>query len=246
MNSFVVLWKPGPRNLYWYTGLDFDDFKQKSHDLHVQGYRIVSLDLDEGKFTAIWKPGTYGQYWERVDSSDIKSRITHYESLDYRMVYIAHDNGQVTMVWEPGHDAHYFCYGEDINTFKLLDQQHFAAGLHLRWIGLDEPGFSAIWRPGTGAQHWYYTTTFNDFISKTNSFKQQGQTMTCVDKAHEPGHYGGVVKAGTGDEHVDFMSYESISETDKQMAKRGLELSVIRRLTYNDGGLFPDLDGFEK
>jgi hypothetical protein len=247
MNVYTVLWKTGSRDLFWHLGLEFDEFKLATDDFHKLGYRIVSLDVSNGLFTAVWKRGDYGQFWVRVDSGDIDDQIKHFDKKGYRMVYIDYDNGQVSMVFEPGDDAHYYCYGEDFDTFKQLDKQHFDGGKRLRWVSVDEgPSFAAIWRTGSGSQFWYYTTTFNDFIARNNEHKAQGLMLECVDKTHDPGHYCGVVRPGSGDQHVDFLGHEAIVEEDKKMAKQGMALCVIRRHYYNDGGLFPDLGGWQK
>ena len=38
--------------------------------------------------------------------------------------------------------------------FKTKDNQHFAAGLHLAVLNRRNK-FTAVWRPGTGAQFWW-------------------------------------------------------------------------------------------
>lgn len=138
----------------------------------------------------------------------------------------------------------YYCYGYDFDDFKALSQKHFEAGLRLHWVGVEDgPEFTAVWRPGKGAEYWYYTNEWEDFVKRNNTHKKNGLRLDCVDKTHKPGHYMGVVHPGSGDEFVDFMGFNAIKEKNKEMAKKGMELKVLRRLTYDDGGPFPDLDG---
>lgn len=70
--------------------------------------------------------------------------------------------------------------------------------------------------------------------------------LSCLHKMHPPGKYIGVVHPGSGDQSFNFMGQEAIADENGKLAKKGMALSVIRRLHYNDGGLFPDLDGFQK
>ncbi|MBO9703313.1 MAG: hypothetical protein J7604_24070 [Sporocytophaga sp.] len=244
MNSFVALWKPGNNDLYWYTGLDGDEFVEKSNALHKKSYRIVSLDVDEELFTAIWKPGTFAQHWERFDSDEIEDRRKFWDKKGFRLAYMVRDDGDVTAVWEPGNTKEFYCYGLDFDEFKALDKKHFDNGLRLNWIAVEDgPEFTAVWRPGNGAQFWYFTSEWEDFVQRNKNHKKNGLRLTCVDKVHEHGHYMGVVRPGNGDEFVDFMSFDAIVEKNKEMKKKGMELKVLRRLFYDDSGPFPDLEG---
>lgn len=247
MTVYVALWGTGDGDFFWHTKLSFDDFHRTTNDFHKLGYRITSLDVDDdGLFSAIWKRGDYGQFWVRVDSGDIESQIKHFDKKGYRMAFIEHENDQVTMVFEPGSGDHFYCFGEDIDTFTKLDKKHFDHGLRIHWIAVDDdPGFSAIWRPGTGAQFWYFTTSWGDFDELNKAHQRNGMFLTCVDKMHDPGRYVGVVRPGSGDQSVNFTSHEAVAEENAQFAKKGMELKVIRKLYYDDSGLFPDLRGFE-
>ena len=248
MQSYVALWRTGDRDLFWHVGLSFDDFKQTTDDFHKLGYRITSLDVDaEGLFTAIWEKGDYAQYWARVDSGDIDSQIKHFDKKGCRMEYIAFENDRVTIVCNAGTGDHFYCFGEDTEKFKKLDKQHFDNGLRLHWISIDDdPTVSAIWRPGTGGQFWYLTDSWNEFSELNNAHKDAGMFLSCLHKMHDPGRYFGVVNPGSGNQSFNFMEHEGIVEENEKLGKNGMALTVIRRLHYDDGGLFPDLDGFER
>jgi hypothetical protein len=248
MNSYVALWKPGDGDLFWHVGLSFDEFKQTTNDFHKLGYRITSLDVDdEGLFTAIWKRGDYGQFWVRVDSNEIDSQIKHFDKKGYRMVYIAYENDQVTIVFEPGSGDHFYCFGEDFESFKKLNKKHSDHGLRINWISIDDdPTISAIWRPGTGDQFWYLTASWSEFSALNDAHQGAGLLLTCLHRMHDPGRYIGVVRPGTGDQHFDFVvEHKGLVFENEEWAKKGMEPKVIRRLHYADGP-FPDLGGFQR
>ncbi|HEY4150319.1 MAG TPA: hypothetical protein VGM41_15375 [Chitinophagaceae bacterium] len=249
MNSYVALWKPGDQDLFWHVGLSFDEFKQTTNDFHKLGYRITSLDVDdEGLFTAIWKRGDYAQFWVRVDSNEIDSQIKHFDKKGCRMAYIAYENDQVTMVFDAGTGDHFYCFGEDFEGFKKLDKKHSEHGLRIHWISIDDdPTISAIWRPGTGGQFWYLTASWSEFSALNDAHKGAGLLLSCLHKTHDPGVYIGVVHPGTGDQVFDFaVQHKGLVGENEELAKKGMELKVLRRLHYDDGGLFPDLRGFER
>ena len=58
--------------------------------------------------------------------------------------------------------------------FKQQDLAFFNHGLRLERIGIGGPGFSGIWRPGTGTQWVRHGLSWDDFKQQNLDFFNQG------------------------------------------------------------------------
>src|SRR5262249_47646075 len=87
---------------------------------------------------------------------------------------------------------------------------------------------TAVWRPGTGAQHWSAGLTFDEFKQKDAGFFQQGLRLTIVDKypTGDGIRYLGVWRPGTGEQRWWTGKFADFKAVDQQHFEDGLRVTA--------------------
>ena len=87
-------------------GLGYDDFKAKDKQHFDEGLRLITLRIRNGKYTAVWHPGSGAQWWASgLSYNDFKANDTYADANNDPDSYLKtmarmHDNPQTVKAGE--------------------------------------------------------------------------------------------------------------------------------------------------
>jgi hypothetical protein len=227
--NYLAAWRSGAGAQWWVTGWSYDDFKAKDLSYFNQGFRLVSLRVqDDGTFTGVWHPGTGPQWWVTGYSyADFKAQDQVYFNEGLRLVDIQVRNGTLTGVWRPGSGAQWWVTGSNYNDFKAKDLSYFNEGLRLVCLRVEGDGnFTGVWHPGSGAQWWVTGHNYNDFRNQDKTHFSEGLRVSDIE-VHN-GQFTAVWRPGAGAQWWNFGDdFEMVTSWDYTYFNQGLRLLKV-------------------
>lgn len=228
MGNYSAVWRSGSGAQHWIVNYSFDDLKSADDTHFANGLRLKVLrSPGDGSYLAVWRPGSGGQHWWAGISHDEWHPIdTEMFNKGYRIVSLDYRGDNISVVYRPGSGAQYVHGGITFDQFKQLDDQYFSEGLRLVMMMRDYNGwneFMAVWRSGTGGQHWYTNTgsSWDDFKLKNQQFENEGYRLI----AFPPFAINAIWRAGSGAQRIDYaVSLDKFKDDDKKHFKDGLRL----------------------
>jgi hypothetical protein len=177
----TVLWRAGSGAQFWKSRRTVAQFKGIDDDFFKKGLRIQSIHVDgDSKITACWRPGTGAQFWQAgMTFTKLKDKTTEMAGkglLLFRVARYGSDYNRHFAVWRPGSGGFVWHVGLTIDQYDLLVQQLFDLGFHLFYPGLW--GNNGIWRPGSGFQKHFRTTSVLKFKLEDATQFKKGRRMT--------------------------------------------------------------------
>jgi hypothetical protein len=102
----------------------------------------------------------------------------------------AHGGDKFTGVWRPGSEEQHWRTGMSLDEFKAQDAKFvFQKGLRLVELelrdGLISSAFAAVWKPGSGEQHWWSGKSINELEAKDAEFFSKGLRLQVLDMSSE-------------------------------------------------------------
>ena len=70
--------------------------------------------------------------------------------------------------------------------FKAQDKIYFDQGLRLSVLEIENGKYTAVWRPGSGAQWWQSQLGFSDFKTEDTAYFRQGFRLGFVELQDNP------------------------------------------------------------
>ena len=143
-------------------------------------------------------------------------------------------------VWQPGTGTQWWHTGMSINQFKANDRKYFKQGLRLSSVDIyrysDIPkrySYTAVWRPGGGAQWWRSGMSIGQFKSQDRKYFKQGLRISSIDI--QDGKVLAVWRPGVGSQWWrSGMSSGQFKSQDRSYFKRGFRLQHLVRHGRND------------
>src|SRR5258706_14442587 len=100
-------------------GHDDRRFQGAEQTYFKQGLRIRSLSIRDGRFTAVWQPGSGAQWWRSgMSLAEFKAQDQAYFNQGLRITALEIDNGRFAAVWRPGSGAQWWRSGMSVDEFK--------------------------------------------------------------------------------------------------------------------------------
>ena len=88
-----------------------------------QGLRLVDIDVQDGNFTAVWRPGLGGQWWVTGwNDADFKAKDKEYFDQGFRLVCLRVHSGKITAVWRSGTGTQWWVVGSELLRFRSKGQ----------------------------------------------------------------------------------------------------------------------------
>src|SRR5215470_2477612 len=53
-DAYAAVWQPGNGAQWWRSGMSVDEFKAQDKTYFAQGLRMVAMEVEGGKYTAVW------------------------------------------------------------------------------------------------------------------------------------------------------------------------------------------------
>jgi hypothetical protein len=119
-----------------------------------------------------------------------------------------------------------------VATLKLRDTKFFPGGFVIRDLAKMKVSdgataqFSAIWRPGTGEQHWVSGLDHEEFKAKDAAFFEKGLRLKVLDI--EGGSFAAVWRPGSGEQRwASGLDHDEFKSKDADFFDKGLRLEQI-------------------
>jgi hypothetical protein len=222
----LAVWQPETGEAFWNAHMTQATFTDQARAQHAKGFRLVSTDVSDGAYAAIWRPGTGAEYFFSGSVSDAADKDRQFFGEGLRLVSLSlHANG-VLCVWHPGSGAQRWQSGMSLEAFKTLDAQCVAQGLRLVAVDEWKGQFAAVWQMGAGVQYWQWGPP--DEIAEVDAkHSSEGLRIKTIG-----GHHGRVIavwRPQTGAQRwVPRTDLASITSADALYAREGLRMTMIR------------------
>ena len=145
----------------------------------------------------------------------------------YRITSLDYMGDLISVVYRPGSGEQRVHGGITYDEFKQLYNQYFSKGLRLitmmRYYGDSWNELMAVWRVGSGGQHWYTNTgsSWDDFKKTDADLRQKGYRLI----AFPPYAINAIWNEGTGAQEIDFaVGWDTFKKHDDAHFKNGLRL----------------------
>ncbi len=236
--GFVAVWRPGTGTQWRHSGISGEELKSLDAGYFAQGLRLAIIDIyyesdfTANSYTAVWQPGTGGQWWKTgMSLDDFKQADKTYFSQGYTLAALDVQDSEVAAVWRPGAGGQHWGIGMSMNELKSNDAMYFKQGYRLKILkkhGGDQ--YLAVWRPGTGAQ-WWSVGKISDFNAKDAGYLNQGFRLASLDFFSI--YYSAVWRPGTGVQWVSSgLGKNEFKAQDDAYFKAGLRLTVLEAKKY--------------
>jgi murein DD-endopeptidase MepM/ murein hydrolase activator NlpD len=128
-----------------------DELKAQDTTYFGQGLRITTLELENGKFTAVWRPGSGTQWWRAgMSVGEFVGQDRTYFAQGLRITSLAYENGRYAVVWRTGSGAQWWSSRRGAVDFGTEDAAYFGRGLRLTSIELQDDPVGAYRYPWKG------------------------------------------------------------------------------------------------
>lgn len=139
-------------------------------------------------------------------------------------------------VWQPGSGGQWWRSGMSTDTFRAQSKEHFDDGFRLVSIAAhrtsDVPrryAYTAVWRPGSGAQRWRMGMTTKQLESESLERFRAGQRISCIER-RDDGQIWAVFHPGQGAQWWrSGMSWNQLRTEDTRRFGEGMRLVAIKR-----------------
>jgi murein DD-endopeptidase MepM/ murein hydrolase activator NlpD len=126
--------------------MTFDEFKAQDQTYFNQSLRVAVLEIDDGRFAAVWRPGS-GAQWVRagMTAAELEAQDQTYFGQGLRLTAMAIENGRYAAVWQPGSGTQWVRHSRCFVDFKTEDAAYFGQGLRLGFVKLQDQ-VAGAWR----------------------------------------------------------------------------------------------------
>jgi len=129
-----------------------DEFKAQDQTYFNQGLRITTMDIDNGKFAAVWRPGSGAQWWKSgMTAAEIEAQDQTYFNRGFALTALAIESGKYAAVWQPGSGAQWWSHSRCAVDLKTEDTALFRPGAAARLPQLQDQAAGAYhypWKSG--------------------------------------------------------------------------------------------------
>jgi Bacterial tandem repeat domain 1 len=142
-------------------------------------------------------------------------------------------------VWRPGTGAQHWETGMSLDELEQKDAELFKKGMRLADVVVEtlssgKTDCTAVWRPGTGPQHWATGMSIDEFKNKDTDFFQKGFHLDVLNRRNG---YTAVWRPGTGVQHwASGLDVDEFKKKDDEFFAGGFRLAIVDK--YNDGDSF--------
>ena len=207
--------------------MSYDQFKAQDKTYFDKNLRLTSLAIREGRYAALWRPGTGAQWWKPNMSYDaFKSQDKIYFDQGLRIVALEVQGGKFTAVWRPGTGAQWWKPNMSYDAFKAQDKIYFDQGLRIAALEIENGKYTAVWRPGTGAQRWKPNMSLADFKTQDKTDFDQGLRLKVLEI--ENGKYTAVWRPGSGAQWwTSQLAFDDLKTEDSAYFRQGFRLGFV-------------------
>jgi len=112
------------------------------------------------------------------------------------------------------------------DQFKAQDKSYFDQNLRLRALAIRAGKYTALWRPGTGAQWWKPAMSYDEFKAQDKIYFDQGLRIVALEL--QGGKYTAVWRPGSGTQWwKPALSYDEFKAQDKIYFDKGLRIVAL-------------------
>ncbi|QQQ74168.1 hypothetical protein IOD16_23450 [Saccharothrix sp. 6-C] len=178
------------------------------------------------------------RFWTNMSWDTFRSKDAGYFADGLRITQLDIEGHDVTATWQPGSGTQRVHWGLSTDQLESLDATYFSQGLRL--VDLDYDGdWAAVWRPGSGAQHWRSgIPSWTDFKNQNQVYFDQGlrlvdvvvnadDDITGVWRADQ-GTAGQVWQSGLLGSGVDANNESQFDRVNRARKESGWELQIVR------------------
>jgi len=116
-----------------------------------QGLRITALAMDNGRFAAVWRPGSGIQWWRAgMTGAELEGQDQTYFSQGLRLTALTIENRHYAAVWQLGSGTQWWSHSRSLVDFETEDAAYFSQGLRLGFIELQDDAAGAYSYPWKG------------------------------------------------------------------------------------------------
>ncbi|WP_438711033.1 hypothetical protein ACSTS3_21225 [Aquimarina muelleri] len=151
--------------------MNLEKFKDRDKGYFDKGYRIHDVEIVNGKYTAVWRKGSGGQWWKTgLTLEQLKENNSYYMKNGYRIHDFEFINGKYTVVWRASSDWQVLSVGMSLEEFKEKDQNLFDGGYRIHDVEIFNGKYTVVWRNGSGGQYWKAGMSFEQFEERNKHY----------------------------------------------------------------------------